>query len=75
MARFRRLGRDYKRFQQTLVGLHFITFPILMVITLLPSWSKVHDRFKKKETQAAIAALSIVVGQLYNASLEATTYD
>jgi transposase len=30
MARFRRLARDYERLSQTLVGLHFVAFAILM---------------------------------------------
>ena len=30
MARFRRLARDYERLAQTLAGLHFIAFAILM---------------------------------------------
>jgi transposase len=30
MARFRRLTRDYERLSQTLVGLHFVAFAILM---------------------------------------------
>ena len=29
-ARFRRLARDYERLAETLVGLHFIAFAILM---------------------------------------------
>jgi transposase len=38
MARFRRLARDYERLPQTLAGLHFLAFAILMstrVVTLL----------------------------------------
>ena len=31
MARFRRLARDYKRLPQTLAGLHFLAFAILML--------------------------------------------
>jgi transposase len=30
MARFRRLARDYERLSQTLVGLHFVAFAILL---------------------------------------------
>jgi hypothetical protein len=30
MARFRRLVRDYERLAETLVGLHFIAFAMLM---------------------------------------------
>ncbi len=30
MARFRRLARDYERLAQTLIGLHFVAFAILM---------------------------------------------
>jgi threonine/homoserine/homoserine lactone efflux protein len=30
MARFRRLARDYERLAETLAGLHFIAFAILM---------------------------------------------
>ncbi len=31
MARFRRLARDYERLSETLVGLHFVAFAILLV--------------------------------------------
>ncbi len=31
MARFRRLARDYERFPQTLAGLHFLAFAILLL--------------------------------------------
>jgi transposase len=30
-ARFRRLARDYERLAETLVGLHFVAFAILML--------------------------------------------
>ena len=30
LARFRRLARDYERLAQTLAGLHFIAFAILL---------------------------------------------
>jgi transposase len=30
MARFRRLARDYERLSETLVGLHFVAFAILL---------------------------------------------
>lgn len=30
MARFRRLARDYERLAETLAGLHFVAFTILM---------------------------------------------
>ena len=30
MARFRRLARDYERLSETLVGLHFVAFAMLM---------------------------------------------
>ena len=30
MARFRRLARDYERLAETLAGLHFVAFAILM---------------------------------------------
>jgi hypothetical protein len=30
MARFRRLARDYERLAETLAGLHFIAFAILL---------------------------------------------
>ncbi|HLV97458.1 MAG TPA: transposase, partial [Ktedonobacterales bacterium] len=30
-ARFRRLARDYERLPQTLAGLHFLAFAILML--------------------------------------------
>ncbi len=31
LARFRRLARDYERLPQTLAGLHFLAFAILML--------------------------------------------
>ena len=31
MARFRRLSRDYERLSETLAGLHFLAFAILML--------------------------------------------
>ena len=31
MARFRRLARDYERLPQTLKGLHFLAFAMLML--------------------------------------------
>ena len=31
MARFRRLARDYERLEETLAGLHFLAFAILML--------------------------------------------
>lgn len=34
-ARFRRLARDYERLPQTLKGIHFIAFPILMTTRLI----------------------------------------
>lgn len=35
MARFRRLARDYERLDQTLAGLHFVAFAILMIHRLV----------------------------------------
>jgi transposase len=35
-ARFRRLSRDYERLQETLVGLHFVVFAILMLVKAAP---------------------------------------
>ena len=31
MARFRRLARDYERLPETLAGLHFLAFAVLML--------------------------------------------
>ncbi len=31
MARFRRLARDYERLPETVVGLHFLAFSVLML--------------------------------------------
>jgi hypothetical protein len=31
MARFRRLARDYERLPETLAGLHYVAFVILML--------------------------------------------
>jgi transposase len=36
MARFRRLARDYERLPQTLAGLHFVAFAVLMLTRALP---------------------------------------
>ena len=33
-ARFRRLARDYERLSQTLAGLHYLAFAILMLANL-----------------------------------------
>ena len=35
LARFRRLARDYERVPQTLAGLHFLAFPILLLTRLV----------------------------------------
>jgi transposase len=35
-ARFRRLARDYERLQETLVGLHYVAFAILMLAKAAP---------------------------------------
>jgi len=44
MARFRRLARDYERLADTLAGLHFVTFAMLMAHRFITSWSKMHNR-------------------------------
>jgi hypothetical protein len=39
VARFRRLARDYERLEETLAGLHFIAFAVLMAhrfVTAMP---------------------------------------
>ena len=36
IARFRRLDRDYKRLAETLAGLHFVIFAILMLVKAAP---------------------------------------
>lgn len=36
IARFRRLARDYERLPQTLTGLHFLVFAILMLVQAAP---------------------------------------
>jgi transposase len=36
VARFRRLARDYERLPQTLAGLHFLVFAILLLHRVLP---------------------------------------
>ena len=43
LARFRRLARDYERLPQTLAGLHFIAFAVLMLKRLLPALIEVHN--------------------------------
>jgi transposase len=40
MARFRRLVRDYERLAETLVGLHFIAFALLMAHRFVVSLSQ-----------------------------------
>jgi transposase len=35
-ARFRRLARDYERLRETLVGIHFVVFAILMLVKARP---------------------------------------
>jgi hypothetical protein len=35
MARFRRLARDYERLPETLAGLHFLAFAILMLARVI----------------------------------------
>jgi transposase len=41
MARFRRLARDYERLGETLEGLHYVAFSILMLEKAAPhfQWS------------------------------------
>lgn len=36
VARFRRLARDYERLSETLAGLHFVVFAILMLAKAAP---------------------------------------
>ena len=36
VARFRRLARDYERLSETLAGLHFVGFAILMLVKAAP---------------------------------------
>jgi transposase len=38
LARFRRLARDYERLPETLAGLHFVAFAMLMVARVLTSF-------------------------------------
>jgi hypothetical protein len=40
MARFRRLVRDYERLADTLVGLHFIAFAMLLAQRFVPTLSE-----------------------------------
>jgi transposase len=35
-SRFRRLARDYERLEETLTGLHFVVFAILMLVKAAP---------------------------------------
>jgi len=42
-ARLRRLARDYERLPETLMGLHYVVFAILM-LARLPNSCKVHNR-------------------------------
>jgi len=43
MARFRRLARDYERLAETLVGLHFLAFAILLLHRYATFMAKVHN--------------------------------
>jgi transposase len=36
IARFRRLARDYERLPETLAGLHFLVFAMLMLVQAAP---------------------------------------
>jgi len=40
MARFRRLARDYERLPETLRGLHFVAFAMLMLARVAPMLAK-----------------------------------
>jgi len=45
MARFRRLARDDERLAETLAGLHFVVFAILMAHRFVrPAWHQLHNR-------------------------------
>ncbi|SIT51973.1 hypothetical protein BN2476_1590002 [Paraburkholderia piptadeniae] len=36
LNRFRRLARDYERLPETLAGLHFVVFAMLMLVHAIP---------------------------------------
>ena len=42
-ARFRRLARDYERLLETLIGLHFLAFAILMAKSVVETMLIVHS--------------------------------
>ena len=42
-ARFRRLARDYERLLETLIGLHFLAFAILMAKRAVETMLIVHN--------------------------------
>jgi len=42
-ARFRRLARDYERLPETLIGLHFLAFAILMAKPVVETMLIVHS--------------------------------
>jgi transposase len=42
-ARFRRLARDYERLAETLAGLHFVAFAILMPNVSSSLYFKIHN--------------------------------
>jgi len=44
MARFRRLARDYERLADTLAGLHFVAFAILLAHRFIDFMLQVHNR-------------------------------
>jgi len=43
VARFRRLARDYERLSETLAGLHFVAFSMLMLVRAAPVLAKLAE--------------------------------
>jgi transposase len=43
MARFRRLAWNYERLRETLAGLHYVAFSILMLQKAAPLFTAVHN--------------------------------
>jgi len=51
MSRFCRFARDYERLPETLAGLHFVAFVILMLKNVAEILLKVDNRLKQRATR------------------------
>jgi transposase len=64
-ARFRRLAKDNERLSETLAGLHFVAFALLMLKKAAPlfEWSSYHARSRLKDSGWATVLNSNTVGR------------